>query len=59
MALHGEIKSRIGEEWNFVMRYYNDQVSLEQQRINAWKEVGVAYGRNQQPVTTSIYWLPR
>ena len=59
MALHREIKSRIGEEWDFVMRYYNDQVSLEQQRINAWKEVGVAYGRNQQPVTTSVYWLPR
>lgn len=56
MLLYKEIKSKVKEDWNFVMKMYNDQVSLEKQRINAWKEVGVAYGRGQQPTTTHILW---
>lgn len=57
MTLYKEIKSRIREEWNFVMKAYDDAVSLEKQRINAWKEVGVAYGRGQQPTSTHIHWI--
>ena len=56
MVLYKEIKAKVKDDWNFVMKMYNDEVNLEKQRINAWKEVGVAYGRGQQPSTTHVYW---
>lgn len=57
MSLYKEIKSKVNEDWHFVMKMYNDQISLEKQRINAWKEVGVAYGRGQKARTSHIYWV--
>lgn len=57
MALYKEIKAKVHEDWKFVMKMYDDAVSLEKQRINAWKEVGTAYGKGQQPVTTNVVWL--
>ena len=56
-GLHKEIKSRIREEWDFQMKMYNDAVSLEKQRINAWKEVGVAFGKGQRDRVTNVYWI--
>lgn len=59
MALYKEIKSKVLDDWKFEMKKYQDGVDLEQARINAWREVGVAYGRGQQPVTTNIGFLGR
>lgn len=57
-----EIRTKIladeKRDWNFQMKQWNDRVSLESQRINAYREVGVAYGTHQPQ---SIYhfkgWL--
>ena len=56
-ALYNEIKAKVLEDWKWEMKVYQDGVNLEEQRINAWKEVGIAYGRNQKPTTTNIAWL--
>jgi hypothetical protein len=55
--LYKEIKAKVLDDWNFEMKKYEDGVDLEKQRIKAWKEVGVAYGKNQKPTTTYINWL--
>lgn len=55
--LYKEIKSKVLDDWKFEMKMYQDQVDLEGKRINAWREVGVAYGQNQQPQTTNIGFL--
>lgn len=34
-------------DWNFQLKQWNDNVSLESQRINAYREVGVAFGTHQ------------
>ena len=39
------------------MKKYQDSVDVEKERINAMREVGVAYGRGQQPTTTNIGFL--
>lgn len=57
VALYEEIKAKVLEDWKFEMKQYEDGVDLEKQRIEAWKEVGVAYGKNQQPTTTNLSWL--
>lgn len=57
MALYREIKNKVHEDWKFTMKIYNDAVSLEKQRINAWRDVGVAYGRGQKNKTTNVYWI--
>ncbi len=43
MELANEIKKRMGEEWKFTMKQWDDNVSLEQQRIDAIREIGTAY----------------
>ena len=47
--LYKEIKGKVLDDWKFEMKKYNDQVALESQRINAAREIGVAYGNHQQP----------
>lgn len=46
-----EIKTKVladeKRDWNFQLKQWNDRVSLESQRINAYREVGVAYGNHQ------------
>jgi tetratricopeptide (TPR) repeat protein len=54
MDLFKEIKNRVREDWTFKMKQYDDSVSLEKQRIDAYKQVGVAFGNGQQPTTTNI-----
>ncbi len=58
-ALYKEIKAKVLDDWKFEMKKYNDQVSLEQARIDAWRQVGVAYGKNQKPDTYNVTWLVR
>ncbi|WP_302568395.1 hypothetical protein [Culturomica massiliensis] len=50
-----EIQQRIGEEWTFQMKAYNDSVDLNKQRIEAARQIGVAYGNHQQPNTTNLH----
>ena len=53
-ALMKEIGSRIGEEWTLEKKMYEDSVALDRQRIDAARQVGVAYGNHQQPNTTNL-----
>lgn len=57
VQLYEEIKSRVDEDLRFEMKKYQDSVDLESQQIEAMKEVGVAYGKGQQPSTTNILGL--
>lgn len=57
MALYTEIKSKVLDDWKFEMKIYQDQVDLEKQRIDAMRQVGIAYGNHQQPTTTVFPWL--
>jgi len=50
VALYNEIKSSVAEDWKFEFKNY-DARALERERINACREVGVAYGNGQQPST--------
>jgi len=56
MELYKEIKAKVLEDWHFQMKMYQDQVDLEKQRIEAARQVGIAYGNHQQP-TTYVNWL--
>ena len=56
--LMGEIKKQIRSDIDFEMRQkYNDQISLEKDRIAAARAVGVAYGNGQKQSTTNLMWL--
>jgi len=57
MELYKEIKAKVLEDWHFQMKIYQDQVDLEKQRIEAARQVGIAYGNHQQPVTTYMGFL--
>ena len=54
-ALANEIKSKVREDLDFYREMYVRQVEYEQKNtqdsIKAWRDVGVAYGNNQQAVT--------
>ncbi|MDR1542809.1 MAG: hypothetical protein LBS50_00065 [Prevotellaceae bacterium] len=58
LALYNEIKASVKEDWKYEFKYY-DERALERERINAYREVGVAYGKGQQPKTTIITGLLR
>lgn len=55
--LYQEIKKKVQDDWKFEMQVYKDDVSIERSKIEAWKAIGVAYGKGQQPVDTNITWL--
>lgn len=55
--LYQEMKAKVHEDWKFEMKKYQDGVDLERARIASWREVGVAYGKGQQPTTTNIGFL--
>lgn len=55
--LYTEIKAKVLDDWKFEMKIYQDQVDLEKQRIEAMRQVGIAYGNHQQPTTTVFPWL--
>lgn len=52
--LYKEIKGKVLADWKFVMKIYQDGVDLESQRIKAIRDIGVAYGTNQKPITANI-----
>ena len=41
--------------WDFAMKAYSDNVSLEKMRINAVKEIAVAYYKNQPSTVNYLY----
>jgi len=46
------------KQWDFQMKQYNDEVSLEKQRINAIKDIAVSYYKSQ-PTTVSYNYIVR
>lgn len=54
-ALAAEIKAKVREDLDFYRQMYVRQVEYEQRNtqdaIKAWRDVGVAYGNNQQAIT--------
>jgi len=57
MALYKEIKGKVLDDWKFEMKQYQDGVDLEKQRIEAMRQIGVAYGKNQKPTTYNYGFL--
>ena len=57
MELYREIKGKVLDGWKFEMKKYQDGVDLESQRIDAMRQVGVAYGNHQPTQTTNIEFL--
>lgn len=46
------------KQWDFRMKQYNDEISLEKQRINAIKDIAVSYYKSQ-PTTVSYNYIVR
>lgn len=57
-ALAKEMSASVKSDRDFELREkYHDAIDIEKSRIDAIRQVGVAYGRGQQPTTTNIAWL--
>lgn len=58
--LNAEIAKRVKEldkrEWDFMLKQQQDEVDLEKASIKAIRDIGVAYGENQQPTTYNVVW---
>ena len=46
-----DINKRIGEEWAFYKEMQREAVKLEKERIEAIRDIGKAYGKNQKDTT--------
>ncbi len=46
-------------DWAFFEKAFENQIMLESLRIQAFRDVGVAYGENQQPTYNDIMWIFR
>lgn len=58
VKLATEIKSQVRKDIDFEMRekYHND-IELEKKRIEAIRDIGVAFGKGQKEQTTNLTWL--
>jgi hypothetical protein len=67
-ACYGEAQKLIGEigkkiladekrNWNFMLKVWDDNVSLESQRIHALRDIGVAWGSNQPQIVYDVNWI--
>jgi len=60
LKLSDEIAKRVREidqrEWDFQLKQQQDAVDLEKASIKAIRDIGVAYGENQQPTYNVIWW---
>lgn len=58
VKLSADIAKRVKEldqrEWNFQLKQQQDDVDLQKASIKAIRDIGVAYGEHQQPVTYNI-----
>ena len=57
MALYKEIKGKVLDDWKFEMKKYQDGVDLEKQRIDAMRQIGVAYGNHQPNKEVNIEFV--
>ena len=57
MELYQEIKGKVLDDWKFEMKQYQDGIDLEKLRIEASRQVGVAYGTHQPQKEVSIDFL--
>jgi hypothetical protein len=48
-----------GRDWKFIEKVFENEVMLESLRIRAWRDVGVAWGKGQQPTYNDIIWIFR
>lgn len=46
-------------DWKFIEKVLENEVMLESLRIRAWRDVGVAWGKGQQPTYNDIIWIFR
>lgn len=46
-------------DWKFIQKVFENEVMLESLRIRAWRDVGVAWGKGQQPTYNDIVWIFR
>ena len=58
MDLYKEIKGKVLDDWKFEMKIYQDGVDLERQRIQAMRDIGVAFGEHQPRENYRIDFLP-
>ncbi|MCQ2351542.1 MAG: hypothetical protein MJ003_06170 [Paludibacteraceae bacterium] len=56
-TLYSEIKGKVLDDWKFEMKMWQDNVDLEKQRIDAARQVGIAYGNHQQPTSYLLPWV--
>lgn len=49
-----KIKTLENRSWDFTLRQFKEGVAIEKQRIEAMRQIGVAYGENQQPTTINL-----
>lgn len=58
MKLYNEMKGKLLDDWKFEkMQVHKDTIGLESQRIEASRQVGVAYGNHQPQQKTTIEFL--
>lgn len=49
-----KIKTLENRNWDFTLRQFNEGVAIEKQRIEAMRQIGVAFGEHQQPTTINM-----
>lgn len=59
LALAEDIRSRIGDDWEFSKELMCDSVMLEEARIEAMRAIGVAFGENQKAHDIRENWIIR
>ena len=60
LELSNTIATRIRDidqrEWDFVLKQQQDDVDIQKAAIKAARDIGVAYGENQQPTYNIVTW---
>ncbi len=58
--LQKEIGSKLDADeqrnWDFMVQQHKDNVDIQKQAIKAARDIGVAYGENQQPTYNIVWW---
>lgn len=59
LILAEQIRSRVGDDWEFYKELKRESVNIEKARIEAARAIGVAYGENQKANTIRENWMVR
>lgn len=57
--MEAKVQKDEARDWKFMERVWGDNVALEKLRIKAYRDIGVAFGNNQQPTYNNILWVFR